>query len=50
MFSILPTLQQALAKRLGIEAGEYSHFATSLHMYIRDSENITNSLINRRWL
>lgn len=41
------TLQQALAKRLKIEAGEYSHFATSLHMYIRDSENVTNSLLNR---
>lgn len=33
-------LQRVMAKELNVECGTYTHFATSLHMYLRDEDNI----------
>lgn len=40
------SLQQLLAKRLGVAAGYYTHFATSLHAYHRNVDDLTDSVIN----
>lgn len=39
-------VQQVIADRLGIEVGTYAHFATSLHMYDRNREEVKNNLNN----
>lgn len=39
-------LQKYIASRLGIKAGSYTHFATSMHYYDRDKERIFNVVNN----
>lgn len=39
-------LQKYIANRLGIKYGEYTHWATSLHMYDRDEEKIRGIVEN----
>ena len=38
------TLQQYIAACLGLELGSYTHFATSLHYYLRDENKLLNLL------
>lgn len=40
------SLQQMLARRLGVATGDYTHFTTSLHAYHRNIDNLTDSVIN----
>ena len=40
------TLQKIIADELNLEYGEYNHFATSLHMYQRNREDISNIINN----
>jgi thymidylate synthase len=39
-------LQKYIAKRLNVDVGLYTHFAVSLHMYIRDKEKLNEVLKN----
>lgn len=39
-------LQKYIARRLNIRVGMYTHFATSLHMYIRDEEKLKKVVEN----
>lgn len=38
--------QKYVADCLGLEYGTYTHFATSLHLYIRDTDKLINALKN----
>lgn len=40
------TLQKIIANELNLEFGSYTHFATSLHMYQRNRESISNIVNN----
>jgi thymidylate synthase len=39
-------LQKYIARRLNVHVGIYTHFAVSLHMYLRDEEKLKNVLEN----
>lgn len=38
------TLQKVIAEDLGIECGTYFHFVTSMHMYLRNKEDIVKAV------
>lgn len=38
------SLQQLVAQRLNVSVGTYTHFATSLHYYLRDEEKLRKSI------
>lgn len=41
-------LQKYIASELGVRVGTYTHFVGSMHMYLRDEENIKNMIENTK--